>query len=67
MKYTVEIPEIHKAIVDVELPEGSSREEILAAAKKVYEEEGTDILEYSDIIHDEDKWTTRTEKGDFVS
>lgn len=65
-KYTIEIPEIHKAIVEIDAPEGISREDLIALAKKKYEEEGSDVLEYSDMLPIED-WTTRTEKGDFVT
>jgi len=66
MNYVIEIPEVHKAIIEVEAPEGLSRQEILALAKKKFEENGSDILEYSRTL-EEEEWVTRTDNGEFIN
>jgi len=66
MKYYIEIPEVHKAMVKVEAPAGISRENLLLLAQTEFDENGSDILEYSHTL-EQDKWTTRTEEGDFVT
>ncbi len=64
MKYNVEIPEVHKALVEVELLLGATREEIVAKAKQVLEENGSDILEYSETLMDDEYIWTITELDD---
>ena len=67
MKYCVEIAEVHYSRLEVELPEGTPRAEIVVAANKKLEEDGTDeYLEYSHTL-DDDVWKVRTEAGDFVA
>ena len=69
MKFTVEIPEVHKAIVEVEVADGTklTRAEMIEKATAQFEADGSEILEYSHTIDDHDQWTVRTEKGDFVT
>lgn len=67
MKYAVGIPEVHRTFVEVELPDGATRDQIIEAAQKRFEENGSDdaYLEYSHTL-EHDEWTVCTEKGDFV-
>lgn len=66
MKYYVEIPEIHKALVEIEAPEGISRDDLLDLASNKFEEEGSDVLEYSRTL-EIDEWTIRDEDGNFIT
>lgn len=66
IEYYVEIPEVHKALVKVTLPQGTSRDKVVEAAQQEFEENGSDDLEYSHTL-EHDEWTVRTEKGDFVT
>lgn len=65
VKYNIEIPEVHKALVKVELPEGATRNQIINAAQELFEENGSDDLEYSHTL-EHDEWTVRDEKGNFL-
>ena len=66
MKVTVEIKEVHNAIVELEdVPEGAAREQILKLATKQFEKRGEDILEHSCTLG-EDVWTVRDEKGNYL-
>lgn len=67
MKYFVEVSEVHKSTYEIESEQPLSREELLVKAQALIEEGVDDIcLEYSHTL-DSDVWTTRTEKGDFVT
>jgi len=66
MKYYVEIPEVHKALVEIEVSEPISRDKLLELAQKEFEDIGSDHLEYSHTLEQE-HWVTRTETGDFVT
>lgn len=65
MKYFVEIPEVHKALVKIELPEGATRDQIIEAAQNKFEESGSDDLEYSYTLEHDD-WTAYPENGDIM-
>jgi len=68
MKYSVGIAEVHRTFVEVELPEGTTRDQIVKAAQKWFEENGSDdsYLEYSHTL-EHDKWTICTEDGNFIN
>jgi len=55
MKYYVEIPEVHKALVEVDLPEGATRDQIIEAAQNLFEDIGSDNLEYSHTLEHEER------------
>ena len=65
MKYYIEIPEVHKALVKIELPEKATRDQIIEEAQNIFEDSGSIDLEYSHTLEN-DKWVIRTEKGDFL-
>lgn len=46
MKYRVGVREVRRCWVEVELPEGSTREQVLVAANNYIEEHSTDEGEY---------------------
>jgi len=63
----VEVSEVHKAIYEIESDQPLSRENLLMRAHALIEEGGEEVaVEYSHTL-DDDVWTTRTEKGDFVT
>lgn len=62
-KYDVDIKVLYNDLVVVELPETATREEIIAAAQKKYEEDGPDSVEYGEHVFDDDTWTI-TRQGD---
>lgn len=64
MRYSIEIPEVHKAIIDVNMPSGSTKEEIIEKAREVFEENGSDVLEYSRTLADDEYTWTITEVDD---
>jgi len=66
MKATVDIKEVHNAIVELEdVPEGATREQILNLARGQFEERGEDVLEYDHTL-EEGVWTVRDEEGNFL-
>lgn len=65
MIVTVEIAEVHKAIVRVEVPDNATADDCRSLASQKMEEEGTDNTEYSHTL-DPDTWIVRKENGDFV-
>lgn len=66
MKVTVEIAEVHKVIVEVEVPDTATREEICIAARREFLDENGEIaLEYSHTL-DPVFWTVRTESGFYI-
>ena len=64
MKIAVEIPEVHKTLVEIEVPDGATKEEILKAAQSKFEAGGSNDLEYSHTL-DDDEWTIRDYNGNF--
>lgn len=66
MKYYIEISEVHKALVEIEAPEGISLDQLIDLASSEFEENGSDILEYSHTLED-DEWTVRDENGNFIT
>ena len=65
-KFTVEIKEVHSVPVEVECPDGASKEEILELAAKHFEEHGSDTIEYSHTLG-KDTWTVRdVESGEYL-
>ncbi len=63
--YEVAIKEVHEVTMTVSLPEGASRDEICAAAMAAHGNAASLPLEYCDTLPN-DKWTVRTESGDYV-
>lgn len=66
MKFCIEIPEVHKVLVEVDAPKGTPREQLVKLANKKFEEGDTGDMDYSHTL-DEDEWTVRTEAGDVVA
>lgn len=66
MKIIVEIPEIHKACVTIEVPLGTTREKMCELAMDLHNNQNFE-LEYSRTIEDQSQWTVRTENGNFVT
>lgn len=64
-RVTVEIAEVHKSIINIDVPENIDREAICELAKKQFEEEGEEALEYSHTL-DESEWTVRDENGNYI-
>ena len=66
MKYYVEILEIHKVLVEVELSEEATRDQVIdEAAQKSITNIGLNNTKYS-LTLDRNEWVVRTENGDFV-
>lgn len=57
-KFIVELKEVHSVPVEVECPDGATKEEILEAAARHFDEYGFDEIEYSHTL-DRDTWTVR--------
>ncbi len=66
MKYYIEIPEVHKALVEVDVPDGSTREQILEIAQDKFMESGSDNLEYSHTLEDYE-WVVRDKNGNRIN
>lgn len=66
MKYVAEVKEVHCRIVEVDLPEGATKEQI---ADEVYKKDldgyNSMDLEYSHTL-DEDEWTIRDQNGKYI-
>ena len=56
-KFDVDIKVLFNDMVVVELPEDATRDEIVKAAKKKYEEQGAASSEYGEHVFDSDTWT----------
>ena len=67
MKYSIGISEVHRTFIEIELPEGATRDQITKAAQKWFEENGSDdsYLEYSHTL-EPDTWSVCDEKGNFL-
>lgn len=65
MKYYIEIPEVYKALVKVELPEGTMRDKVIEAAQKIFEKMGSNDLEYSHTLEQEE-WTVCDGEGNHL-
>jgi len=65
MKVTVEIVEVHKSIREIEVPDGSTPEEIRALAAEDAGQADELNLEYSHTMPPY-LWTIRTEDGKFI-
>ena len=64
-KVVVEIREVYAVSVEVECPDGATKDEILELAAKHFEENGSDAIEYSHTLGRE-VWTVRdAESGDY--
>jgi hypothetical protein len=64
-KFTVDIKEVWSHTVEVELPAGATKEQILAAAQSKIEEGDDGNTEYSHTL-DNDEWTVRNEAGNYL-
>ena len=65
-RFIVELKEVHSVPVEVECPDGATKEEILELAAKKFEENGSDAIEYSHTLG-RDVWTVRdAESGDYL-
>ena len=65
-KIVVEIKEVHSVPVEIECPDGATKEEMLELAAKHFDEHGSDTIEYSHTL-DRDAWTVRdAESGDYL-
>jgi hypothetical protein len=62
-KFDVDIKVLYNDLVVVELPENATRDEVIAAAKKKYEEEGPANTEYGEHVFDSDTWTIMRQAG----
>lgn len=67
MKIIVEIPEVHKSTVTIDVPKGTTREKMCELAMEAHNEADELNMEYSHTIEDKSQWTVRTEDGDFVT
>lgn len=56
-KFDVDIKVLYNDMVVVELPDNATRDEIVAAANKRYEEEGAASSEYGEHVFSSDTWT----------
>jgi len=67
VKYVVEVKEVHSSICEIESDAPMDRAELLAKAQEMIEAgDQSDYLEY-DRTMEPDAWTTRTDRGDFVT
>ena len=65
-RFIVELKEVHSVPVEVECPDGATKDEILELAAKKFEENGSDTIEYSHTLG-RDAWTVRdAESGDYL-
>ena len=65
-KVVVELKEVHSVPVEVECPDGATKEEMLELAAKRFEENGSDTIEYSHTLGRE-VWTVRdAESGEYL-
>lgn len=65
MKYFVEIPEVYKALVEIESLKTLDRDTILRLAEDKFDEEGSDTLEYSYTL-DLDEWFIIDSEGNHI-
>jgi hypothetical protein len=66
MKVTVEIHEVHHSIREIEVPDGSTPEQIRALAAQDAGDADELNLEYSHTL-DPSCWTIRTESGEHIA
>jgi len=66
MKVTVEIAEVHKSLREIEVPDGSTDNEICALAADDAGNADELNLEYSHTL-DPSTWTIRKENGEYIS
>ena len=65
-KVVLELKEVHSVPVEVECPDGATKEEMLELAAKRFEENGSDTIEYSHTLGRE-VWTVRdAESGEYL-
>lgn len=60
-KWVVDIKVLYNDLVVVDLPDDATRDQIVAAAKKEYEENGPANSEYGEHVFDSDTWTVNKE------
>ncbi len=65
-RFVIEIKEVHSVPVEIECPDGATKDEILELAAKHFEEHGSDAIEYSHTLGKE-MWTVRdAESGEYL-
>lgn len=65
MKYHVDILEVHKGTIEIDLSEGATREEVIALAEETLDEH--DCSFKFDYMMDTDEWCAFTEQGVVVT